>query len=376
MATNTGLYDSSFEHDACGIGFVANIKGHKSHQVVSDALTILENMEHRGACGSESNSGDGAGIMIQVPHEFFVDECLKLGFKLPSFGNYAVGVLFFPKDQRLKQACRETFERTAEKLNLDILGYRGVPVNREPIGPTALSVEPEIEHVFIAKPEDVSDLLAFERKLYILRNYSSHLVRDTCKQDEIGFYIASLSYKIIVYKGQFVSNQVREYYLDLQNKGLTSAFGLVHSRFATNTFPSWKLAQPFRYIAHNGEINTVQGNINWLRSNEKTFFTPYFNKEELDMLLPIIGDIQSDSASLDNMIELLTLTGRSLPHVMMMLVPEAWDGNDLMDPVKKSFYEYHACLMEPWDGPASISFTDGKMIGATLDRNGLRPSRY
>lgn len=376
MATNTGLYDSSFEHDACGIGFVANIKGHKSHQVVSDALTILENMEHRGACGSESNSGDGAGIMIQVPHEFFVDECLKLGFKLPSFGNYAVGVLFFPKDQRLKQACRETFERTAEKLNLEILGYRGVPVNREPIGPTALSVEPEIEHVFIAKPEDISDLLAFERKLYILRNYSSHLVRDTCKQDEIGFYIASLSYKIVVYKGQFVSNQVREYYLDLQNKGLTSAFGLVHSRFATNTFPSWKLAQPFRYIAHNGEINTVQGNINWLRSNEKTFFTPYFNKEELDMLLPIIGDVQSDSASLDNMIELLTLTGRSLPHVMMMLVPEAWDGNDLMDPVKKSFYEYHACLMEPWDGPASISFTDGKMIGATLDRNGLRPSRY
>jgi glutamate synthase (NADPH/NADH) large chain len=376
MASNTGLYDPSFEHDSCGIGFVANIKGNKGHQIISDALTILENMEHRGACGCENNSGDGAGIMIQTPHEFFFEECVKLGFHLPSFGHYAVGMIFFPKQVDLRMACRDTFERTAEKLGLEILGYRRVPVNRTDIGPTALSVEPEIEQVFIARPEHISDLMAFERKLFVLRNYATHLIADTVKQDEIGFYIASLSYKVVVYKGQLISSQVRTYFPDLNQKSVTSAFGLVHSRFATNTFPSWKLAQPFRFIAHNGEINTVQGNINWLRSNEKTFFTPYFSSEEMEMLLPIIGGAQSDSASLDNMVELLALTGRSLPHVMMMLIPEAWDGNKDMDPVKKAFYEYHACLMEPWDGPASISFTDGKTIGATLDRNGLRPSRY
>ncbi len=376
MASNQGLYHPSFERDACGIGFVANIKSNKSHQIISDALTVLENMEHRGACGCEANTGDGAGLMIQVPHEFYFDECVKLGFHLPSFGRYGVGVLFFPREIRLREECRDIFNRAAEKLGLDIIGYRKVPVNTEGIGTTALSVEPEMEHVFIACPDHINNPDEFERKLFILRNYASHTINNTVKKDAIGFYIASLSYKTVVYKGQLTSNQVRGYFPDLNDKRLVSAFGLVHSRFATNTFPSWKLAQPFRFIAHNGEINTVQGNLNWLRTNEKGFTSPYFTKEEMDLLLPIVTDGQSDSACLDNMIELLTLSGRSLPHVMMMLIPEAWDGNESMDPVKKAFYEFHAAFMEPWDGPASISFTDGKIIGATLDRNGLRPSRY
>ncbi|MET0392428.1 MAG: glutamate synthase large subunit [Chitinophagaceae bacterium] len=376
MVSNTGLYDPSFEHDACGIGFVANIKGSKSHQIISDALTVLENMEHRGACGCENNTGDGAGIMIQMPHEFFSDECIKLGVHLPSYGKYGVGVIFFPKEIRLREESRDIFNRTAEKLGLEIMAYRKVPVNTHDIGPTALSVEPEIEQVFIACPDHISNPDDFERKLFVLRNYASHTIANTVKKDEIGFYIASLSYKTLVYKGQLTSNQVRGYFTDLGNKRMVSAFGLIHSRFATNTFPSWKLAQPFRFIAHNGEINTLQGNLNWLKTSEKNFTSPWFTKEEMEMLLPIVTNGQSDSACLDNMIELLTMTGRSLPHVMMMLIPEAWDGNDHMDPVKKAFYEFHSAFMEPWDGPASISFTDGKIIGATLDRNGLRPSRY
>jgi glutamate synthase (NADPH/NADH) large chain len=371
-----GLYDPSFEHDACGIGFVANIKGYKSHQHISDALTILENMEHRGACGCESNTGDGAGIMLQMPHEFFFDECVKLGVHLPAYAKYGVGVVFFPKEIKLREECRDILNRAAEKLGLEILTYRSVPVNTAGIGPTALSVEPVMEQVFIACPDHITNPEDFERKLFVLRNYASHTINNTVRKDAIGFYIASLSYKTIVYKGQLTSSQVRNYFPDLNNKRVVSSFGLVHSRFATNTFPSWKLAQPFRYIAHNGEINTLQGNLNWLKASEMGFLSPYFSKEEMEMLLPVVSGVQSDSACLDNMIELLTLTGRSLPHVMMMLIPEAWDGNDKMDPVKKAFYEYHASMMEPWDGPASISFTDGKIIGATLDRNGLRPSRY
>ncbi len=371
-----GLYDSSFEHDSCGIGFVANVKGNKSHQTVSDALTVLENMEHRGACGCENNTGDGAGILIQTPHEFFFDECIKLGVQLPAFGSYGVGVVFFPKEIKLREQCREIFNRAAEKLNLQILAYRKVPVDIENIGFTALSVEPEIEQVFILSPDFICDTDSFERKLFVLRNYATHTINSSLPKDDIGFYIASLSYKTVVYKGQLTSLQLRNYFPDLSDSRVTSAFGLVHSRFATNTFPSWKLAQPFRFIAHNGEINTLQGNLNWLHTSEKSFTSPYFSKEEMDMLLPLISSKQSDSACLDNMIELLTFCGRSLPHVLMMLIPEAWDGDDKMDAVKKAFYEYHASMMEPWDGPAAICFTDGKIIGATLDRNGLRPCRY
>jgi len=373
---NLGLYNPAYEHDACGIGFVANIKGVKSHQNVIDGLTILENMEHRGACGCEINTGDGAGIMIQIPHEFFFDELLHKGIHLPDLNEYGVGFIFFPSDKSMLAECKEIFARAAEKLGIEIIGYREVPVIKDTIGPTALSVEPIMEQVFLKKPDHITDPEEFERKLFVLKNYASHTINNSIKKEAIGFYMSSLSQRVIVYKGQLTSHQVREYFPDLSDKRVVSAFGLIHSRFATNTFPSWKLAQPFRYIAHNGEINTLQGNLNWLRSNENGFLSPFFSKEEIDMILPVVTSGQSDSACLDNLIELLTLSGRSLPHVMMMLIPEAWDGNELMDPVKKAFYEFHAAFMEPWDGPASISFTDGKIIGATLDRNGLRPSRY
>ncbi len=306
-----GLYSPEFEHDACGIGFVANIKSNKSHQIISDALTILENMEHRGACGCENNTGDGAGILIQTPHEFFFDECIKLGIHLPAYSKYGVGVLFFPKEIRLREECRDIFNRSAETLGLEIIGYRKIPVNTHDIGQTALSVEPEMEQVFIACPDYLTNPDEFERKLFVLRNYSTQTIYNTVRKDSIGFYIASLSYKTVIYKGQLTSLQVRSYFPDLNNKKVVSAFGLIHSRFATNTFPSWRLAQPFRYIAHNGEINTLQGNLNWLRTSERGFISKYFSKEEMDMLLPVVEEGQSDSASLDNIIELLMLCGRS-----------------------------------------------------------------
>ncbi|MFN8416849.1 MAG: glutamate synthase large subunit [Cytophagaceae bacterium] len=374
----TGLYDPSFEHDSCGIGFVANLKGRKSHEIVANALHMLERMEHRGACGCETNTGDGAGILIQLPHEFFVDECVKIGIKLPAFGEYGVGMMFFPKDQKLKEECRKIFNRQAEKLGLTVLGYRPVPVEDYMIGQSAQAVEPDVEQVFIKRPDSVKDVETFERKLYVLRNYSTRIVRETLNDPIVTqrFYFTSLSTKTIIYKGQLTTAQVKAFYPDLRKKEVVSALAVVHSRFSTNTFPSFKLAQPFRYIAHNGEINTVKGNVNWMRAQEALLTSTLFTKEEIEMLLPICDPGNSDSANLDNVIELLVLSGRSLPHVMMMLVPEAWDGNESMSEVKKAFYEYHATLMEPWDGPASISFTDGKIVGATLDRNGLRPSRY
>ncbi len=373
---STGLYDSRYEHDACGIGFVAHIKGCKSHQMILDALTILENMAHRGACGCENNTGDGAGVLIQIPHAFLYEECLKRGIKLPEYGAYGVGMVFFPEAIKGREECRAIMEQAAEKLELPVLGYRELPVDDGDIGKTARSVEPTMEQVFFGRPDFIETPEDFERKLFVLRNYVTKLVRQTLRKEKELFHFSSLSCKTIIYKGQLIAGQVRGYFKDLTDPRVVSAFGLVHSRFATNTFPSWKLAQPFRFIAHNGEINTLQGNLNWLRSNTGSFSSPYFTGEEMEMLLPLVDEHQSDSACLDNMVEFLTLSGRSLPHVMMMLIPEAWDENDLMDPLKKAFYEYHASIMEPWDGPASISFTDGNIIGATLDRNGLRPSRF
>lgn len=370
------LYRKSFEHDACGIGFVAHVKGRKSHQIIADALTILENLDHRGACGAEPNTGDGAGIMIQVPHEFLFDECLKAGFSLPAYGDYGVGMLFLPKEIRAREECREIIYRTAEKLGLEILGFRKVHINTTGIGNMALSVEPEIEQVFVARPYHIAEGADFERKLFVLKTYLTKTIYNTVAGSKDDFYIVSFSSRTIIYKGQLTSLQVRSYFTELNDKRMVSAFGLVHSRFATNTFPSWRLAQPFRFIAHNGEINTLQGNLNWFRSSVKSFASPYFTAEELNMILPVIDETQSDSGCLDNVVELLLHAGRSLPHVLMMLIPEAWDGNDDMDPTKKAFYQFHASLMEPWDGPAAIAFTDGNLIGATLDRNGLRPSRY
>lgn len=371
-----GLYHPSFEKDSCGVGFIANIKGRKSHQVVSDGLTMLERMSHRGACGCEPNTGDGAGILIQIPHEFFFTECLKQNITLPEMGTYGVGLIFFPSDAKLREECRTVLNRQIKRMKMTLLGYRVVPTINKDLGESALKAEPIMEQVFIKRPDTIDDPDEFERKLFVLRMFSTRLIKESVAGVSTQFYFSSLSYKTIAYKGMLTSHQLRWYFPDLEHEEVVSAFAVIHSRFSTNTFPSWRLAQPFRYIAHNGEINTVQGNINWLKSKEAFFESPYFTREELNMVLPICNPSMSDSSNLDNVIELLVHAGRSLPHVMMMLIPEAWDGNENMSREKKDFYEYHANLMEPWDGPASITFTDGKIIGATLDRNGLRPSRF
>ncbi|UEG51562.1 glutamate synthase large subunit [Mucilaginibacter daejeonensis] len=371
-----GLYRPEFEHDSCGTGFIVNINGNKSHQTIHDALTMLENMEHRGACGCDPLSGDGAGILIQLPHEFLMEECSDIEVSLPQLGDYGVGMIFFPKDSTLKKACRNAIYAAAEKLGITVLGFRKVPVNSDVIGETARSAEPDVEQLFVLKPHHILNAEDFERKLYVLRRYINKTVNETLPAVGDNFYFTSFSCKTIVYKGQVTTYQVRQYYPDLVDPRVASGFALIHSRFSTNTFPSWKLAQPFRLIAHNGEINTLTSNLNWFYSSVKSLASNYFSREEMEMLLPVIDNNQSDSACLDNIIEILQHSGRSLPHVMMMLIPEAWDGNEQMDPLKKAFYEYHATIMQPWDGPAAISFTDGKLVGALLDRNGLRPLRY
>ena len=370
-----GLYNPDFEHDACGVGFVAHIKGEKSHQQVKDALTMLENMEHRGACGCDPESGDGAGIMIQLPHEFLWEECINIGIQLEEPGYYGTGMVFLPKDEETNAICRNAIIEATEDRGMKFLGFRDVPVNRDGIGVTALGAEPEIVQFFVSRPDGVSTTEDFERKLFVLRRLIIQKVKEH-QEYPLPLYIASLSCQTIIYKGQLTTYQVGSYFEDLRDPRVVSAFGLVHSRFSTNTFPSWSLAQPFRNIAHNGEINTLTGNLNWFYAGARSLSSPYFSDEEMEILLPVVDRGQSDSACLDNVVELLLHTGRSLPHVMLMLVPEAWDGNTQMDPLKKAFYEYHATLMEPWDGPAALCFTDGKIIGATLDRNGLRPLRY
>ncbi|GAA4085007.1 glutamate synthase large subunit [Mucilaginibacter panaciglaebae] len=375
-STRQGLYRPEFEHDSCGTGFITNIDGHKTYQIIDDALTMLENMEHRGACGCDPDSGDGAGILIQIPHEFFMEECSNLEISLPEPGEYGVGMIFLPKESPLKKACRMAIDNAIEKLGLQKLGYRKLVVNNTVIGETARSAEPDVEQLFIARPYNITNDEDFERKLYVLRRYINKTVTETIPGARKDFYFPSLSCKTIIYKGQLTTYQLRQYYTDLNDPRMASGLAVVHSRFSTNTFPSWKLAQPFRMIAHNGEINTLTGNLNWFYSGLKSYASAYFTAEEMEMLLPVVDNNQSDSACLDNIIEVLQHTGRSLPHVMMMLIPEAWDGNEQMDPIKKAFYEFHATLMEPWDGPAAISFTDGKLVGAVLDRNGLRPLRY
>ncbi|GAB2465947.1 glutamate synthase [Hymenobacter qilianensis] len=371
-----GLYRPEFEHDACGTGFITSLNGHKSHQTIADALTMLENMEHRGACGCDAESGDGAGLMLQVPHWFFLEECTALNIRLPEPGCYGVGMVFLPKNAPQREACRASINAAVARLGMQLLGYRPVPVNAAGIGQTALAAEPVMEQVFVARPTDITNSEDFERKLFVLRRLITKTVMESVPEAENDFYFASLSCRVIVYKGQLTTYQVRHYFPDLSDPRVTSGFGLVHSRFSTNTFPSWKLAQPFRLLAHNGEINTLRGNLNWFYAGLRSYVSPYFSDEEMDMLLPVIDNNQSDSACLDNIAEILLHSGRSLPHVMMMLVPEAWDGNTQMDPLKKAFYEFHATFMGPWDGPAALLFTDGKMIGAMLDRNGLRPLRY
>lgn len=371
-----GLYTPELEHDSCGIGFVAHLKGKKSHDIIEDALTMLENMEHRGACGCEPDTGDGAGILMQMPHDFFVKEAKKLKIDLPEYGNYGVGVVFFPRDERLRNDCRTLLNINIRKLGFELLGYRKVPTNNNGVGASAVAKEPVIEQVFVKHKSIVNNPDTLERKLYVLRRYTTHTVSRTIPGAKEDFYIPTFSYKLLAYKGQLTTYQLSTYFPDLHDGKMTAAIALIHSRFSTNTFPKWRLAQPFRYIAHNGEINTIKGNVNWMRSNETILESTLFTREEIQMLLPICDADHSDSANLDAMIELLVMGGRSLPHAIMMLIPEAWQENDLMPSWKKEFYQYHATLIEPWDGPASICFTDGKIVGATLDRNGLRPSRY
>ena len=370
-----GLYDSRFEHDACGIGFVAHMKGKASHQIVLDALRMLENMEHRGATGSDAKTGDGAGILIQIPHEFYKEVCAEEGFDLPEPGKYGAGMVFFPKDHDLQIQCRAVLNASIVRMGFELLGYRKVPVQPETIGQTACTIEPHTELVFVRPQKDWSPEI-LEKKLFILRKVASRLILRSV--DRIGdeFYIPTFSYKTICYKGQLRTHQVTSYFPDLSDERVRSAIALIHSRFSTNTFPQWRLAQPFRYLAHNGEINTIRGNINWMKAKEQLMENKFFTREELDLILPICDPQKSDSRNLDGVVEMLVMSGRSLPQVLMMLIPEAWQGNETIQDPKRAFYEYHATLTEPWDGPASVCFTDGKIVGATLDRNGLRPSRY
>ena len=371
-----GLYRSDFEHSSCGIGFVANLKGRKKHSVITDALGMLACMEHRGGTGFDIKSGDGAGILLQIPHDLFVSECPKVGIDLPPAGKYGVGMTFFPSDAKLQAACKNIIENNLDKFNLPFLGYRVVPVDNSDLGRDSAETEPSIQQIFIGKPEGMTSD-EFDRKLFVFRKHTENLANEEI--DGIGpegLNIISCSYKTINYKGQLITEQVPSYFLDLQDEITKSAIALVHSRFSTNTFPSWKLAQPFRYIAHNGEINTNKGNINWMRAREVLLECSAFSREELELIFPICDLAASDSANLDMAIEMLVLSGRSLPHVLMMLIPEAWQNDSKMTEEKKAFYEFYSAISEPWDGPASVCFTDGVLVGATLDRNGLRPSRY
>jgi glutamate synthase (NADPH/NADH) large chain len=372
---NKGMYVPSMEHDACGIGFVANIKGVKSHENVRDAITMLMNMEHRGGCGCEPETGDGAGILIQNPHDFLKEECLKLGFELPDYGGYAVGMIFFPSEDASREECRYILNKHIGELGFELIGYRDVPTDNSNIGATAKSLEPKVEQVFI-RHKSITDPAALERKIYVLKKYTTHFIGHNVEGNNGEFYFVSFSYKTLVYKGQLRTDQVADYFPDLKDERVKTAIALVHSRFSTNTFPKWKLAQPFKMIAHNGEINTIRGNVNWMSSQESLMESCHFSKEDIARLLPICDPSHSDSANLDSMIEILVLGGRSLAQAIMMVIPEAWQENALMGDEKRAFYEYHASIMEPWDGPASICFTDGNVVGATLDRNGLRPSRY
>src|SRR4051812_17875105 len=371
-----GLYDPAFEHDACGVGFVVNMKGKKSHEIVRQALQILVNLRHRGACGCEYNTGDGAGFLMQMPHGFLKTACAKERINLPDEGQYGSGLVFLPQDAGERAAIEKRFNEIIAAEGQTVLGWRTVPTNNKTLGDTAKSAEPFFRQVFIGRNPALKDAMAFERKLYVIRAVATHEIRLGGKiAGGARFYMPSLSYKTLIYKGMLMSEQVDEYFTDLADPTMESAIGLVHSRFSTNTFPSWERAHPYRYIAHNGEINTLRGNINWMRAREALFQSDLFG-DDIKKLLPVIETDGSDSAMFDNCLELLTLSGRSLPHAIMMMIPEPWTNHESMSEERKAFYEYHSCLMEPWDGPASVAFTDGVIIGATLDRNGLRPSRY
>jgi len=374
LPVEQGLYDPRNEHDACGLGFVVNIKGEQSHEIILKGIEILINLAHRGACGCDPETGDGAGILIQIPHQFFARECAALGFTLPQAGEYGVGMVFLPVEPSNRLLAEGILERIAREEGLTVLGWRDTPVNADAIGRVARASQPYIEQIFIGgAPGMTEDQL--ERKLYVIRKRAESEIAASNLPDKGFFYIPSLSARTIIYKGLLLAPQIAEFYNELADPDAMSALCLVHQRFSTNTFPSWQLAHPYRYLCHNGEINTVRGNVNWMHARQKVLASELYG-DDLKKIFPVIAPSGSDSASLDNAVEALTLAGRSLPHVMAMLIPEAWDGDGAMHPDKKAFYEYHASLMEPWDGPAAVAFTDGRVIGATLDRNGLRPARY
>jgi glutamate synthase (NADPH) large chain len=372
LPTKQGLYDPANEHDACGIGFVVNIKGEPSHDIVLKGLQILVNLAHRGACGCDSETGDGAGVLIQIPHEFFSKATHEFGFSLPEKGQYGVAMCFLPVERQQRLACEGLLEKISREEGLSVLGWRDTPLNVDAIGRVARASQPYIEQFFVGRPVGLTDD-EFERKMYVVRKRVEAEVAGSDMREKAFFYIPSFSGRTIVYKGLLLANQIGEFYNELLDPETKSALCLVHQRFSTNTFPTWQLAHPFHAICHNGEINTVRGNVNWMNARQAVIETPHLDVKKV---LPIIQPGVSDSASLDNAVELLSMAGRSLPHVMAMLIPETWDADITMSAEKRAFYEYHASLMEPWDGPAAVAFTDGKVIGATLDRNGLRPARY
>jgi len=370
-----GLYDPRFEHDACGVGFVANIKGVRTHDIIQRGLQVLQNLAHRGACACDPLTGDGAGILMQVPHEFLTEACRPLRMTLPDPGEYGVGLVFFPQQVNERNVCKELFECIVRREGLRLLGWRTVPTDPSACGDLARTNMPEIRQIFIGCGKAVRSEEELERKLYVVRRSVERAVKDAGLRDAEAFYVPSLSTRTLVYKGLLLPEQIPQFYADLRDPSMTSALALVHQRFSTNTLPSWERAHPYRFLAHNGEINTLRGNENWMRAREKLFASSRFG-DDIAKLLPIIDEAGSDSSKFDNALELLVRTGRSLPHAIMMMIPEAWQQHEAMSDSKRAFYEYNACLMEPWDGPASIAFSDGRLIGAVLDRNGLRPSRY
>ncbi|MDH3320326.1 MAG: glutamate synthase large subunit [Betaproteobacteria bacterium] len=370
-----GLYDPRHEHDSCGVGFVAHIKGKKSHAIIEQGLTVLKNLNHRGAVGWDPKLSDGAGVLIQIPDRLLREEMARQGVKLPPLGQYGVGMVFLPRDPASRQACEYELERAVKDEGQAVLGWRDVPVDSFDLAEPAKKLEPVIRQVFIGRGRGVMVTDALERKLYIIRKSAGHAIQSLKLAHARQYYVPSMSARTLIYKGMLLAHQVGEYYLDLKDARCESALALIHQRFSTNTFPSWDLAHPFRMIAHNGEINTVRGNVNWIRARQGAISSPVLG-DDLDKIWPLIYDGQSDSQSFDNALELLVMGGYSVAHAMMMMIPEAWENHGQMDPARRAFYEYHAAMMEPWDGPASIAFTDGRQIGATLDRNGLRPSRY
>src|SRR5438034_6831496 len=370
-----GLYDPRHEHDACGVGFVVSIKGKKSHTIVRQALQVLINLLHRGACGSEPNTGDGAGILLQIPDKFFRKECARLGIALPAPTEYGAGLVFLPPDPLRADKVRQLIQAVILDENQRCLGWREVPTDDRLLGETARSVEPRIMQVFVGRGAAVRDHAHFERKLYVIRKRIESAALTLDEADRKFTYLPSLSSNTFIYKGMLSADQIVPMFPDLADPDMESALALVHQRFSTNTFPSWPLAHPYRYIAHNGEINTLRGNINWMRAREALCRSELFG-DDLAKVLPVTREGLSDTATFDNVLEFLVMNGRSLPHAILMMIPEPWQNHEAMSAPRKAFYEYHSSLMEPWDGPASIAFTDGTVIGAVLDRNGLRPSRY